>query len=331
MTGLVSVSDAYSQQQPAELVNQEADVSQEAMLNSHPAVTAATDEEERPWWQTTHTSFSRTIGRWSNSTDAFLSGYDSDGQSDSFVHMRFGPVFKEGDSTGFFDFKARMKLPNTEKRLRVELSSNADSLAPESERGEASEQDSVLTSALQTSFSAAIQFVRDDLGSDFDMGVLVDFPLDPFMRLRFNQGYSHEGWSWYQKQEAFAYYSKGVGARYGIGATIYPSEQYHYGADFSVVWLDQEGEFFGRENLFAYQVLDDKNNLSYQLSFLQSGEHSLESDSVLYFVQYERRFYRDWLSAQIKPQVTHEAEEDYKGAWSLTLSMVILLGPQYLN
>lgn len=137
--------------------------------------------------------------------------------------------------------------------------------------------------------------------------------------------------SWYQKQEAFAYYSKGIGARYGIGTTIYPSEQFHYGADFSVVWLDQEGEFFGRENLFAYQVLDEKNSLSYQLSFLQSGEHSLESDSVLYFVQYERRLYQDWLSTQIKPQMTHEAEEDYQGTWSLTLSMVILLGPQYLN
>lgn len=289
------------------------------------------EKQDLAWWQSTHSSISRTIGRWSNSTDAFLSGKDGDGQSDSFVRMRFGPIFEEDDSSGFFDFSARMKLPNTEKRLRVVIESNGDSITPENERGESSQQSSVVESALKTSFSAAVNFVREDLGADFDAGVLVDFPLDPFMRLRFNQGHDHGGWSWYQKQEAFAYYSKGVGARYGVGVSFYPQERFHYGTDFSVVWLDQEGEFYGRENLFAYHAIDDKNNMSYQLSFLQSGEHSLESDSFLYNIQYERRLYRDWLSGQLKPQFTHEAEDDYQGKFSFTMALVILLGPQYLN
>ncbi|AEF56412.1 hypothetical protein Mar181_3396 [Marinomonas posidonica IVIA-Po-181] len=289
------------------------------------------EEPDSAWWQSTHTNVSRTIGRWSNSTDAFLSGKDSDGQSDSFVRMRFGPIFEEEDSSGFFDFSARMKLPNTEKRLRFVIESNGDSIIPENELGESSQQGSVVESAFKTSFSAAVNFVREDLGADFDAGVLVDFPLDPFMRLRFNQGHDHGGWRWYQKQEGFAYYSKGVGARYGVSVSLYPQDRFHYGADFSVVWLDQEGEFYGRENVFAYHAIDDKNSMSYQLSFLQSGDHSLEPDSFLYNVQYERRLYRDWLSVQLKPQFTHEAEDDYQGKFSLTMALVILLGPQYLK
>ena len=50
--------------------------------------------------------------------------------------------------------------------------------------------------------------------------------------------------------------------------------------------------------------LNEKNRLGYQLSFLQSGENAIASDSFLYNVQYERLIYKDWLIGQVKPQMT---------------------------
>lgn len=294
------------------------------------------NEEERSWWQDTHHVMSRTIGGWSNNMDAFLSGRPSLGASESQIQMRFGSIFNEGgiteeNTTGFFNLNAQLKLPNTQDRLRLVIESDGNALTPENVRGESTEGDSVISSAFQSSFSTAVRFVKSDLGADFDLGVLIDFPFDPFMRLRFSQGHEYSNWQWWQKQEAFAYYSDGIGARYGIGASHQVTENLNYGADFSTVWLDQDGLFYTRENFFLHHVINEKNQFSYQLSFFQSGEHSVEPDTVLYNLQYERFIYQDWLIGQIKPQFTHESENDFEGEFSLTLSMAILLGPEYLH
>ncbi|MCW4630136.1 MULTISPECIES: hypothetical protein [Marinomonas] len=252
-------------------------------------------------------------------------------QSDSNVQIRFGSVFNEDKSTGFFDFRTRLKLPNTQDRLRLIVESEPDSLAPESLRGESSQQNTLIDSALKSSVSAAVRYIEDDIGLDVDAGIRVDFPLDPFLRLRLKQGEVVDQWEWWQKQEAFAYYSKGIGARYGIGLGYVVTPTLDLGTDFGITWLDKEGLFYARENFFVQHQLDDSNRLRYQVSFLQSGEHELEPDSVLYNLQYERLLYKDWLIGQVIPQITHEADEDYEGKLSLTLSLAILLGPKYLH
>ena len=291
----------------------------------------SSDEGQVSWWLDSHESFSKTIGNWSTNMDSFLSGSQSSQQSDSNVQIRFGSVFNEDKSTGFFDFRTRLKLPNTQDRLRLIVESEPDSLAPESLRGESSQQNTLIDSALKSSVSAAVRYIEDDIGLDVDAGIRVDFPLDPFLRLRLKQGEVVDQWEWWQKQEAFAYYSKGIGARYGIGLGYVVTPTLDLGTDFGITWLDKEGLFYARENFFIQHQLDDSNRLRYQVSFLQSGEHELEPDSVLYNLQYERLLYKDWLIGQVIPQITHEADEDYEGKLSLTLSLAILLGPKYLH
>lgn len=296
-----------------------------------PADVQASDETEIPWWFSSHETVSKTIGNWSTNIDSFLSGEQSQQRNDSYVEIRFGSVLEKDESSGFFDFSTKLRLPNTQDRLRLVVESESDSLAPESLRGESSQQDSVVSSALKTSISAAVRYIEEDIGLDVDAGIKVDFPLDPFLRLRLKQDDVTEQWSLWQRQEAFAYYSKGIGARYGLGLGYAASSTLNLGADFGVTWLDKEGLFYVRENFSIQHRVDEKNRLGYQLSFLQSGEHSIEPDSFLYNVQFERLLYKDWLIGQVIPQFTHEADDDYQGKFSLTLSLAILLGPKYLN
>lgn len=284
-----------------------------------------------PWWLSSHETVSKTIGNWSTNIDSFLSGTQSREPSDSYLEVRFGSVLSGSDRTGFFDFRTRLKLPNTQDRLRLIVESEPDSLAPESLRGESSQQNGVVNSALKSNISAAVRYIKDDIGLDVDTGIRVDFPLDPFLRLRLKQGEVNGSWRWWQNQEAFAYYSKGIGARYALGLGYAKTPTLNFGTDFGVTWLDKDGLFYVRENFLIQHRLDEKNRLGYQLSFLQSGQHSIESDSFLYNVQYERLLYKDWLIGQIRPQFTHEADDDYEGKFSLTLSLAILLGPEYLR
>ena len=291
------------------------------------------ETDEGGWLLESHEVVSKKIGSWSTNIDSFLSGKKKNVQSDSSAQIRFGSVLSKDKEarTGFFDFKVRLRLPNTQDRLRLVVESESDSLAPESLRGESAQQKSVINSALKSSVSAAVRYIKEDIGMDIDSGVRVDFPLDPFVRIRLKQGETLDRFDWWQRQEAFAYYSKGIGARYGIGLGYAITPSLNFTSDFSVTWLDKEGMFYSRENFVLQHQVNEKNRLGYQLSFLQSGEHSVEPDSFLYNIQYERLLYKDWLVGQVIPQFTHEAENDYKGTFSLTLSLAILLGPEYLH
>lgn len=300
-------------------------------VNTQAKVSQQAESDDVPWWLSSHETVSKTIGNWSTNIDSFLSGEQSREPSDSYLEVRFGSVLSGSDRSGFFDFRTRLKLPNTQDRLRLVVESEPDSLAPESLRGESSQQKGVVNSALKSNVSAAVRYIKDDIGLDVDAGIRVDFPLDPFLRLRLKQGEVTDQWSWWQNQEAFAYYSKGIGARYGVGLGYAVSPTLNFGSDFGVTWLDKEGLFYVRENFSIQHRLDDKNRLGYQLSFLQSGDNSIGSDSFLYNVQYERLLYKDWLIGQIIPQFTHEADDGYDGTFSLTLSLAILLGPEYLR
>ncbi|QUX97821.1 hypothetical protein C0J08_21475 [Marinomonas sp. CT5] len=307
----------------------------EASVVDTPPESTKHEKPETPWWLDSHESLSKTIGDWSKSIDSFLSGKKSQSEqrSDSYLKIRFGSVLSEEESkrSGFFEFQAKLKLPNTQDRLRLIIESERDSLAPESLKGESAQQNSVVNSALKSNVSAAVRYIKEDIGLDVDTGIRVDFPLDPFIRLRLKQGQVQDRFEWWQRQEAFAYYSKGIGARYGVGLGYVISPKLNFSSDFGVTWLDKEGMFYARENFAFQHQVNDKNRLGYQLSFLQSGEHSFEPDSFLYNVQYERLLYKDWLVGQVKPQFTHEADNDYDGTFSLTLSLAILLGPQYLH
>lgn len=288
-------------------------------------------DSELPWWQDTHEVVSTTIGEWAGDIDGFLSGHSNTSSSDSYVNIRFGPILNEDSTSGFFDFKTKLKLPNTQDRLRLVVETSGDSLVPENEKGESSEQSSIINSALSSNLSAAVRYIKSDIGADFDAGILVGFPLNPFLRLRFSQNNSETNWEWWQKQEVFAYYSEGVGARYRVGFGYKQSASLNYSTDFGVTWLDRDGLFYARENFFIHHNINEKNRMTYQLSFLQSGKHELEADSFLYNLLYERLLYKNWLIGQVKPQFTHEVDNNYDGEPSLTLSLSILLGPQYLD
>ena len=293
----------------------------------------STAEEAQPsWWQTSHQAASTRIANWSQNIDEYLSGQEQKLPSDSYVRLRMGPIINDrGEYSGFFDFRARLKLPNTQDRLRLVIESDGDTISQDNVRGEASENVGVLDSALDSNVSAVLRYIKKEWRADFDAGIKIDFPLNPFLRFRIFQGENYGSWEWRQHQEVFAYYDEGIGARYQLGASYFATPRVLLGTSLGTTWLESESSLYVREDFYVHHTLDEQNRWDYQLSLLQEGESKVSSESVLYFVEYHRKLYKNWLIGRVKPQMTYEADEDYRGVLSLTLSMEILLGHEYLH
>lgn len=283
------------------------------------------------WWQLTHQKVSETVSSWSQNIDDFLSGKRGKGYNGSYVSMRFGPIFESKGNSGFFDFNARLKLPNTKNRLRLVIESSGDTLTKDNQTGESSQDRNIISSALNSNVSAALRYIKDSWGANFDAGILLKFPLDPFLRTRFAQGQTLTQWNWYQREEAFAYYTEGTGLRYQLGFSHQLGDRFEYGSQFGATWFAQDRERYYREDIFLNQSLSEKDKLTYQVSFLQANGGNTDGDSYLYFIDYRHFLHSNWLIGHIKPQMTYKESEGYRRDTSLTLSLEILFGSPYLT
>lgn len=289
------------------------------------------DTNELEWWALSHKNASQTVSKWSNGLDAFFSGESSTLPNQSFVSLEMGGVFTDtGNSSPFLGLHMGIRLPNTKDRLRLVIDSDANELTENNKIQEATSP-TFEKEALGETFSAAIRYVKKEWNANFDAGILVDFPLDPFIRVRFTQDQRYSAWSVRLRESIFSYYSQGFGVSFTTEATTPLNRDLVFGASFGSTWLNREETYYYRENIFLNHSIDDHNKIRYQFSVLQSGDPTPDLDTYLYSINYKRVLYRNWLIGQITPQITYESDNDFAPEFSLTLSLEILLGEDYLS
>ncbi len=283
------------------------------------------------WWDLSHKNASQAVSEWSNGLDAFFSGEHSTSPSQSFISVQMGGVFSgNGGASPFLGVHMGIRLPNTKNRLRLVIDSDASELTENNEIQESSSS-SFQQEAVGETFSAAIRYVKDEWNANFDAGILVDFPLDPFVRMKFTQDYRYSSWSLSLRESVFSYYSQGFGASFSSEATTPLNDDLVFGLSFGSTWLNREEEYYYRENLFFNYSINEKSKVRYQFSLLQSGDPAPKLDTYLYLVNYKKILYSNWLIGQVTPQITHEADNDFAPEFSFTLSLEVLLGEDYLG
>lgn len=288
------------------------------------------EQPDSEWWQSTHETMSTKVGEWSNGLDAFFSGRRHEEASTSFVSMRFGSIIekKEGVS-GFFNLDAKLDLPYTEDRFDLIIESDADELTQDNRLVDNQPGQNILQSATSTRFATMLRYFKEEWNANIDMGLILKMPVDPFVRITFEQNYGLGKWSLKQSESLFEYYSLGYGGRYSVGTRRPIGQHLEFGADLGVTYLEVDSETYWRQNIFLNQDISDKSKLRYQLSYLQEGS-TPHAESFLYFVEYQRVLHNNWLIGQLKPQMTHERDNAYKPEFSLSASLEILLGPRFL-
>ena len=293
--------------------------------------TAAQTTQSEKWLLTTHEIVSQKVGDWSNGLDSFFSGRRDQVSNQSFVSMRFGSIIDEEDGvSGFFNLDTRIRLPNTENRLNLVVETDADQLTQDNQVNENQAGQNILESARSTRVSTALRYIKQEWNADVDLGVLLDMPMDPFLRFRVRQTWEAERWSFSQDESLFSYYSLGNGGRYSFQADRKINDTYGFGVNLGATYLDSESQMYWREDVYLTQALSSESKLRYQFSYLQYGWPEPTSGTVLYFVQYQKLLYENWLIGEVRPQITHERENDYEAQASLTLSLEVLLGQEYL-
>ena len=248
-------------------------------------------------------------------------------ENKSFARIRAGLRFEEGDGfSQVSDFKFRLSLPATQKKLRLVIENDADdedSLESRNRPSSVSE-----TSDDNDNFSAALQFITseaDRWDSKAELGLRATAPIDIFVRHTAKRRWDIEGpWSMSFRQRWAYFKESGYRANEELNFERRINDDWFYRMKTEVEWREEVDSMRAAQVFAFYHRIDDKRGVEYQAGTIAHSRHHTVIDNSYLAIDYRQLLYRDWLYLDVIPEIVFPREDDYDPTSSLTVRLEIL-------
>ena len=231
-----------------------------------------------------------------------------------------------GDGRYVLDGRAKVRLPNTEQRLRFLLESNPD----QNPGGETPiSQTPVLTNATTpSSYGAALRYEKVQESPWFfstDAGVKfqgLDSSL--FTRARGSYYVILDQWRVKFAASPFWFNNLGAGASSQLDLEHLLSAPVLFRASSSATWLKDQRNSDLRQDLSIYHTLDERTALLYQASAIGATQPQYHATDYVLLVLYRYRLHQKWMFFEISPQLHYPQIRNYQSSPMLSVRLEML-------
>ena len=237
--------------------------------------------------------------------------------------------------TGLHQFvlqgKAKVRLPNTEKRFHLLIESNPD-VNTANATSQIQVNQPVATTQTPSSYGAALRVERaaadqrwhiaDDLGVKF-----AGLNTSPFARLRGSYAVPlGDDWRINAAQTFFWFNTTGPGETTQVDFERPLSEPLLFRASSNGTWTNATQQLDLRQDMILFQKVDERTAMQYQASVIGLSDARMQShvtDYVLLML-YRHRLHRQWMYLEISPQLHFPEARGYRSSGTLTLRLEVL-------
>lgn len=150
--------------------------------------------------------------------------------------------------------------------------------------------------------------------SDFDIGVKIKLPLDPFTKARLTRVDNiSQNWTTQFDQELFYYHSKGLGSLTQMsGFYALTSDQKNiFRTTTSAQYLQKDDKWELVQQLNIYQRATDKDLFEYSMGISANTDEIKEVTNYWISAEWKRRIYKHWLYFAARPQLEFPRDCNY--------------------
>jgi len=236
-----------------------------------------------------------------------------------------------GDHRYLWQGKAKVHLPNTEKRLHLLIESNPDTnTANASAQVQANQP--VTNANAPTSYGAGLRWELKSADDRWHLGTdgglkFAGLNTTPFLRARGSYGVPlDDHWQLKAAETAFWFNSTGVGETTELAFEHPLDDSELFRATTSATWLNDRQGFDLRQDLSIYQTVDKRTAMLYQAAAIGAGTANLQSqvnDYVLLML-YRHQLHREWMYLEISPQLHFPREHNFVHSGALNVRLEIL-------
>ncbi|MCB0363523.1 MAG: hypothetical protein KDD35_12415 [Bdellovibrionales bacterium] len=271
---------------------------------------------------------SEQLHKLSHSLDSFFGSarIDEESKSDSRIRINLISSFRDysGDSYGA-NFRSRIALPRTERRLNIVLQNVSRSFDEDKEGSQPS-----LGETLQNEdYAAGLRYLPEiskEWNLGVDTGVKLVLPPDPFIRLRGRRSWWPGLWEIRATGTLFWFNSRGFGHTESLEFDRQISDSLLFRSENTASWLNVDNEYQFSQSLNFIQRLNDEWGLLYFLRMSGSNDPVPHAEAYSSGINFRKRIKGNWFYFNIQPAGNWPRERDFLFVASLDLKVEVIIG-----
>jgi len=257
--------------------------------------------------------------------DRFFGGEEFEPDPSSYVRIRTVGLLQESKSRAEVRVRARLALPNTERRFSLILESEDDQRFDRGSGHEPSPPGLLRSSRDDsTSFTAGLRYLRDisdtvNLDTGIGLHLRRGVP-DPYVRARIGKSFYPGSWEVRPLEEVYWKYHKGQGVRSQLLLQRPLSRLQFFRSVSEIDWVYRERRTYAGQDFI----------LTREISSLQAVQAHVgvrgESEPmrvVNWFVNvgWRRNIYKKWLFLELRPELLFDRDEDFRAEPRLFITL----------
>lgn len=234
---------------------------------------------------------------------------------------------ESGNQVTTFDGQAKLDLPAAQRRFQLVLESNPEKRTTTDGKGE--QPASVKDVTTPDHYSAALRFERkaeDVWHFSSDAGATVQFPLDPFVRLRGSYAVPVSDWRLKLSELVFWFGTIGLGetTQFDLEHILSPPVLFRATSTATCYEAPQHCDL--RQDFSVFHTLDDRSAVVYQASVVGTDTPSLMDTNYILSMRYRYRLHKKWVFLDVAPQLFFPRTDNFHLNALLLLRLEVLIG-----
>ena len=223
------------------------------------------------------------------------------------------------DNEGSIDVSGTVRLPATEKRLRLIINGGDDEIRDLDDPGDPDEGGSV---------AVRLQGIDTPVHKlNFDIGVKRrDGNYRLFLRTRYR--YQRPLGTWFRRIENRYFLFAGAGDEYLFKLNLERqiSGQLSFRSSSNVEWLEDEPGVFPAQTFSLYHKVSQKTVIAYESRTFASTKPESQIDETQLRLRIRRNIWLDWMFLELRPTLAWPQEMNYRSTWRFTVQLEALFG-----
>ncbi|VAW93842.1 hypothetical protein MNBD_GAMMA23-757 [hydrothermal vent metagenome] len=275
---------------------------------------------------TPHQVISSGVEIFAKSLDEFFSEdkvfYDASG---TYLRLRADAVRDEnGDINYTGDVRLKLRLPNTKKKLKFTIESDADKRR---DNTSAQTESTPRQAVKEKDYFAGFQI---SLGKEKSwqfkpsIGLRLNSGVELYTRLRLKRRYKFEKWSIHLDETPFWFNSTGVGLDSYLEFNRKISKDDLFRASTFARWTNKTDYVQFSQTFFMFHTLSKRRAMFYYVSVNDVSKSNVFEKSYLIGSTYRQNIHKGYLFVELIPQIRYQEKNDFRAEYSLTLRLEII-------
>ena len=232
-----------------------------------------------------------------------------------------------GNRTFGFEGQAKLDLPAASKRFQFVLESNPEQRTA----GEVNKDqpEAAKTVGAPSSYAASLRYVKTEESQwhfSSEAGIKLQFPLDPFVRLRGSYTVPLGLWRLKMAETLFWFNTIGSGETTQFDFERVLSKPVLFRATSTATCLVLTETCDLRQDFSIFHTLNERTALVYQASVIGTNNPKVEETAYVLLMRYRYRLHKDWLFFEVTPQLNFPKTDDFNLNALLLFRLEMLFG-----